>query len=228
MREFNEALHPRAPKGTEEGGQFTERDFYTKKEKERQQVIAKRLREKLLDKGIYVFEPNTSVTNYGVSTYLTYKDLNNEEYKFRISDHSVENFDRIINEFHYDEKTNLDEIVNKFSARVIGNAYLKNEREFLFKRQKIKEKKLSELRSNLFNGLIYKRESKSLLSVEEFKKKYPEAKNINIIKKGSYATYEYTIDKKYNEDKKYKYTHTETEIPLNYLENINNFINKHK
>ena len=222
MAEFNEKLHPRAPKGTENGGEFID-NSYSEAAKHEQIKIAQKLRQKLIDIGIYVYEPNTSITEYGVSTYLTYRDLNGEEYKFRISDHSVENYDRLMNEFHYDKDTNLDALVKKFQSRVIGNAYYKNERDNMFKRAKIKEKYLMDNREKLVNGklkgLNFGKYERTKMDLNEFRAKHPNATNILQIKDGNAFYYEYAIPKDKNE--------AQNKPTLKYVENINNLIDKY-
>jgi hypothetical protein len=66
-----------------------------------QEIKAEQIQEAIIAKGI---EANFSVSNtdYGVSCYFTfYKNSeSNEKLKIRISDHNVENYDRMVNELH--------------------------------------------------------------------------------------------------------------------------------
>ena len=219
MAEFNEKDHPRAPKGTENGGEFIDKE-YGRITESQQKLIAQKLRKKLLDIGIYVSEPNTSITDYGVSTYLTYKDLNGEEYKFRISDHSVENIDRLLNEFHYNENTNLDELLNKFTGRVIGSAYNKSQRDTLFKKAKLKDDYLFGKRELLLSGQFknstFSKYERTFMNLSEFKSKHPDATNILQIPDGNAFYYEYETKRNKNE--------AQQKPTLKYIENINKLI----
>jgi len=70
--------------------------------------LAEKVSEELKKRGV---EQNFSEsdTDYGQSAYATFY-VNNEKYKVRISDHSVENRDRMGNEIHYHIAANPDHI----------------------------------------------------------------------------------------------------------------------
>jgi len=77
-------------------------------------IKAEELQKELENRGIAA-KFSVSQTDFGTSCYFTfYKDLNStEKYVIRISDHSVENINRIANERHEKAATiNIEKIAN--------------------------------------------------------------------------------------------------------------------
>lgn len=202
MAEFNEALHPRAPKGTENGGEFVVNKEYYEEEVMIQQKKANELRDIFLQNGLYVSPPNTSITDFGVSTYLTYIDIDGVEYKFRISDHSVLSSKRVLSEYHYGENSDINDLFRRFSSEVIGKAYYKNARDTSYKRQEIADQKAFDRykkllpKYNYFKDLSFQRYERTYIKPEEFYKKHPNATNVLIMQEGNIYKYEYSVPNK--------------------------------
>jgi len=97
--------------GQFENGGYLGSLLYGEIEKKNQQEKANELRSALLKEGFFVNQPNTSITDFGVSTYISFIDEFNVYRKFRISDHPVTNHERISNEYHYSQNTDVNKLV---------------------------------------------------------------------------------------------------------------------
>jgi len=109
-KEWDESKHPRVPAGNgDESGQFTDKEGVGIPVKSIDN-LSKDVLLKLKERGFSVSGINKSKTAYGESHYITVYDVNGEDFKVRISDHSVTNIDRLRNEIHISNKDNSIDI----------------------------------------------------------------------------------------------------------------------
>lgn len=151
-----------------------DKKFITKEEeKETQQKKANELREILLKEGFKVSQPNTSITNFGVSTYIGFYDDYNVYRKFRISDHSVTNTDRIFNEYHYGFQSNLHKLVDLVKKNIEETKEIVEKRKETYRLEDEKNKKLDkkwDLIKHKFEGLCFKKNERTYQDLNEFSK----------------------------------------------------------
>lgn len=142
-------------------------------EKQRQQKKANELKNALVKEGFFVSNPNTSITDFGVSTYIYLIDKFNVNRKFRISDHSVTNLDRIFGEYHYTEKSNIENIVKEVKNDIEETSKLVSKRKELFdlddKRTIDADNKWDKIKSD-FDGLCFKKNDRTCQNIEDFSK----------------------------------------------------------
>ena len=104
---WDESQHPRAPIGSSNGGEFissgsVDLSNYISNEKDNEK-LAKELSNKLKEVGFKIpGNISESNTDFGTSYYVNAIDNNGNNFKFRISDHSVSNIYRLTEEFHVD------------------------------------------------------------------------------------------------------------------------------
>lgn len=79
--------------------------------KSSQQSKANELCQELEKNGFVPSSPYTNESNFGMSTYVYFLDETGVQRKFRISDHSVTNLDRVLNEYHFSNKTDIKSFV---------------------------------------------------------------------------------------------------------------------
>ena len=156
------------------GGKAKEqKKLYENIVEERQQRKAKQLRDALIKEGFYVGNPNTSITDFGVSTYISFDDKFDQHRKFRISDHSVTNFDRVFGEYHYNEESDINEIIKKVKKDIEDFGKLTSERKKLFDLDNTRtikaNKKWDEIKPK-FQGLCFKINHRTYQTIEEFSK----------------------------------------------------------
>jgi hypothetical protein len=141
--------------------------------KERQQAKANELRIALIKEGFFVSNPNTSITNFGVSTYIYFDDKFNIHRKFRISDHSVSNIDRIFGEYHYTENTDINSLVDIVKKDIKETEKKVIERKILFDidndRTDLANDNWQKIKDN-FSGLCFKKNDRTYQNLNEFSK----------------------------------------------------------
>lgn len=142
-------------------------------EKQRQQKKAKELKNALIKEGFIVSNPNTSLTDFGVSTYIYLIDKFNVSRKFRISDHSVTNLDRVFGEYHYNEKSDVNSIIKNVKNDIDETAKLVSKRKELSdldnKRTIEADNKWDKIKSD-FKDLCFKKNDRTYQNIEEFSK----------------------------------------------------------
>jgi GNAT superfamily N-acetyltransferase len=140
-----------------------------------QEIIQKKkaneLREELLKNGFYVNQPNTSITNFGISTYIGFYDEFNVYRKFRISDHSVTNLDRVFNEYHYNENTDIEKLVESVKKDIEVTKKKVSDWNDLHeqdkKRTELANEKWERIKNN-FDGLCFKVNNRTYQDLEKF------------------------------------------------------------
>ena len=138
-------------------------------EKQRQHKKAKELKNALITEGFIVSNPNTSITDFGVSTYIYLIDKFNVSRKFRISDHSVTNLDRIFGEYHYTEKSNIENLIKRVKNDIEETSKLVFKRKELFdldnKRTIDADNKWNRIKFD-FNGLCFKKNDRTYQNID--------------------------------------------------------------
>jgi len=168
------------------------------------------LKDALEKAGFMVTEPIHSKTNFGRSTYLyLLDDEGNRGKKFRISDHDT-GVERFWNEYHYTEKSNVNDIVN-WVKRDIEKSRKKDEERL---EKELPEKirienafKYWDSIKDKFNGYEFKINERTYQTLEEFSNPKPKfgktikrsniyQKKLDVKRLGEQAfSYEYTVPK---------------------------------
>jgi hypothetical protein len=142
-------------------------------EKQRQQKKANELKNYLVKEGFVVSNPNTSITDFGVSTYIYLIDKFNVNRKFRISDHSVTNIDRVFGEYHYRENSDINNLVKRVKDDIEETSKLVSKRKELSdlddKRTIDADNKWDKIKSD-FKDLCFKKNDRTYQNIEEFSK----------------------------------------------------------
>ncbi len=141
--------------------------------KSKQQIKANELRMALIAKGFLVSQPSTSITKFGVSTYIGFYDEFYVYRKFRISDHSVINIDRIFNEYHYNENSDVNDIILRVERDIEETEKRNLERKKINQlddeRTELCNNKWEIIKDN-FVGLSFKKNDRTYQNLEEFSK----------------------------------------------------------
>lgn len=141
--------------------------------KSKQQIKANELRMALIAKGFLVSQPSTSITKFGVSTYIGFYDEFYVYRKFRISDHSVTNIDRIFNEYHYNENSDVNDIILRVERDIEETEKRNLERKKINQlddeRTELCNNKWEIIKDN-FVGLSFKKNDRTYQNLEEFSK----------------------------------------------------------
>ena len=148
-------------------------DIYVKK----QQAYALKLMNVLADKGFNTSHPVTSVTDYGMSTYISFTDEAGIERKFRISDHSVTNINRLRNEYHYKTDTDLEKLAERAKKDIHLAVKNKKERDKAFDEDKRRREMLWGEREKMMPQ--YKNRGLTFRSIERTHKPFMELKGID-------------------------------------------------
>ncbi len=169
-------------------------------EQQNQQDKANDLVIALRNKGYHPGSPATSVTNFGISTYVTLYDDLGVHRTFRISDHSVTNTHRVLNEIHYTESSCIDSIISNLEDRIKENKSIIDHRNALHdqaeQKQIILDAKWFEMKP-LFEGLTFKKNDRTYQNIEEFSSQ-KQRSNIYQKPNGSAFSYEWTEPLAYN------------------------------
>lgn len=180
-------------------------DKQLQKANELYNYIIHNLPEKLYD---YITEPRTNHSNFGDSTYFKVitKERPVEGYKFRISDHSVTNIDRMRDEIHYDENSNIESIYNELLHRINNDIKNSEKRKKEWEEEKKRIKKLNNFWDKVkddFKDLQFKVNNRTYQELDVFSK--PHRSNIyqKSISGGAYY-YEWTEEKDPKSLGKYK------------------------
>jgi hypothetical protein len=141
--------------------------------KERQEIKANKLKKALINEGFFASNPYTSITNFGVSTYIHFDDKFNVHRKFRISDHSVSNYDRIFGEYHYTENTDVNSLVHIVKKDIEETEQNVIEREKIHSadadRTILADDNWEKIKKR-FNGLCFKKNERTYQVLNEFSK----------------------------------------------------------
>lgn len=160
------------------------------------------------DKYDYITTPRTNHSDFGDSTYFSVKTKHMpvEGYKFRISDHSVTNIDRIYNEIHYNYDSNIKRVYNELLDRIKIDTENAEKREKLFNKEKSLQEKVDKFWNEIkndFKNLQFKRNFRTYQDIKEFNK--PHRSNIYQKPLGNNAYYyEWTEKRAENSIGKYK------------------------
>ena len=115
MREFNEELHPRAPKGDENGGEFIKKDISDLNALNNDYDKNFNLWIEKLEKNKDIplnYTKSSSIKEFGDSFYIKlYTKDWYDEVKIRFSGHSVFNYSRLTNEIHNPDIKDFKKIV---------------------------------------------------------------------------------------------------------------------
>jgi len=120
-------------------------------------------------------------TDYGTSHYLYVERLDGTEQKIRISDHSVENIYRMRDEMLIYQNTDLSGVVDELKSKIDKYEKSQKEREELLKNTKERESFLNEKWERVkdrFDGYVFGEVQRTYQTLDEFKKKNPNAENI--------------------------------------------------
>lgn len=197
--------------------------------KEKQQRKAKQVINYLIenlpkDKYSFIsYKPTTSETKFGTSTYFSVENKDLEGYKFRISDHSVTNQDRMFGEIHYDEDTYPKELLDILLKRISNDKKDVEIQNKKFDKTVEITKKLKSFWEEIkqkYEGLGFHRMDRTFQDLETFLSKKDYTKNIYQEKLDNNAfRYEWTEPLNINPNGKKKPS-------LKYIENY--LIPKHK
>lgn len=151
--------------------------FYAKKEVQQQK--SKELFDELKKNGFTPSNPYTNESSFGTSTYINFIDESGVQRKFRISDHSVTNINRIMDEYHYSQNTNIKSLVESVKKDVQLSKERAEKLKKQWKEQADRYKRLDEFWETIkvnFEGLTFKRNDRTYQDLEQFSK--PERSNI--------------------------------------------------
>jgi hypothetical protein len=176
-------------------------------EEEIQKNKANELRDALIKAGFKVTIPIHSKTDFGRSTYLY---LINDEgirgKKFRISDHDT-GTERFWNEYHYTEKSNVNDIVNW-----VKNDIEKSDKKYIERLEKELPEKIRKENAYLYWNTIkekfddyeFKTNDRTFQKLEEFSN--PKPKFGKIIERTN--IYQKKLDKNKSGEQAYSYEYT--------------------
>lgn len=152
---------------------------------DQQYIKAQELLSALRGRGLDEFYISRSITDFGVSTYVQGYGL-----KFRISDHSVTNVHRIMNEDFFTYDSDVEKLADyaKEHYDVIQERVRKREEEMNRCRQKEKElDNYWESISGDFDGKVFGENRRTYAKPDEFAAKHPEWMDIYAVDLGGGA-----------------------------------------
>lgn len=144
--------------------------------KRKQQEKAKELISALKEVGLDGMGLTTSVTNHGVSTYVQGKGL-----KFRISDHSVTNKDRVLDEFHYTFDSDVKVLAQKGKERYDEIRSIVQAKTVAWKKDVAERQSLDDFWGEIkaqYENKVFKVMERTYADLESFKKKNSKAEEI--------------------------------------------------
>jgi hypothetical protein len=153
--------------------------------------------------GLKIVRGAQSENDYGKSSYFYVERSDGSQQKIRVSDHSVENVDRMREEVHISNSKSIPFAIKDAKNKLAEHEKNKKANDVAWEsdveKTKMADKKWEEIKGN-FEGQNFAINYRTYQTLEEFKKKNPNAKNIiqTPIDGGAFS-YEYSYDKKPNE-----------------------------
>lgn len=161
---------------------------------DQQYVKAQELLSALKKRGLDEFYISRSITDFGVSTYVQGYGL-----KFRISDHSVTNSYRIMNEDFFTYDSDVEELADYAKEHYDAIQERARKREEEMNRRRQKEQELDnywESISGGFDGKVFGENRRTYAKPDEFAAKHPEWTDIYAVDLGGGAySYEWIQQK---------------------------------
>ena len=187
----------------EQGKPQPEAEGIAKEGKEEVKDVHLKAKQDFKDAGFKISNGGISETDFGKSAYFYIDRPDGTQQKIRVSDHSVTNKYRILDEIHIFSKKDIAKSIEQAKQKI--DEYSNNEklRDELFAKDKNRtidaDNKWSEIKI-YFKGQEFGRNDRTYDDLETFKTKNPNAKNIiqTTLDKGAFS-YEYSYDKTPNE-----------------------------
>ncbi len=179
--------------------------------------IHKKAMDEFSKAGLNVIRGSISETDYGTSAYFYVERPDGTTQKIRVSDHSVENKDRINNEIHIGGENRIQQAIKNTKDKIREYSETEKIKDKLWNKDKERtsnaDKKWDELKSS-FQDQDFAKNERTYQTLKEFKKKVPNAKNIvQTPLSGGAFSYEYSFDRNKN-------TIGNKKPSINYIENI--------